>query len=203
MYIVDLNEDTLKDLIFEHLLVEANNYKYSDTYFSFVWNDSKTHIIYEDVDLIVYGNSCWEDSKEEKENTKCSFLNHNNFGEFFDSFLIPDYIIHKKFEDNITEEYIKYLDKHKSDYDYHCFISEHTRQEEEDCYYNYYRVRTLTIDIKEILNYLKDISFHKDLEEIASIFHNIPQEKLQSFALYSHLNNAFPEKNIPTKKKKI
>ena len=132
---------------------------------------------------------------------RCSIIYF--FSEFFDSFLIPDYIIHKKFEDNITEEYIKYLDKHKSDYDYHCFISEHTRQEEEDCYYNYYRVRTLTIDIKEILNYLKDISFHKDLEEIASIFHNIPQEKLQSFALYSHLNNAFPEKNIPTKKKKI
>lgn len=203
MKIIDLNEDTLKDLIFEHLLLESHKCKYSEDYFSFHWNEDKTHIVYEDVDLIVYGNSCWEDSKEEKKNTQCSSLNDNSFGEFFDSFLIPSYILHTQFEKNCTDEYLKYLDTHKSEYDYHCFIWEQTRQEEEDCYYNYSRVRTLTIRVNEILDYLKNISFHKELEEISTIFTNISKENLQPFALYSHLDNTFPEKQIQTKKKKI
>lgn len=203
MHIFELSDDILKDLIFDHLLVEATNRQYDSTFFSFKWNEDKSILIHEDVDFVVDGNSCWEDSKQTTKHTSAYYFNDNEIGEFFTSFLIPDYIIQQRYEDNICEEYIKYLDNYKNFYDYHCFVDEDTRQENEDYYYNYDRVRTLSININDILIHLKSLNVAKDLNELKSIFHNIDNDKLETIVNFNTLDNKFPKKDISSKRMKI
>lgn len=203
MKILEVSPDILKDLIFDHLFIEANKNKYSEDFFSFKWNDDQSSIIYEDIDFVVDGNSCWEDSEQTEKHTCAHRFNYSEIGEFFNGFLVQEYKIHQQYEKNITDIYIDYLDNHKSEYDYWHFISEDTRQEDEDCYYNYNRVRTLTINVDDILTHLKKLHFFKELNEAKSVFHNLDTQNLDILVRFDHLNNKLPEKNITSKKLKI
>lgn len=203
MHLLNLSEDILKDFIFEHLLISVTQNKTNEDYFQFKWNEDKSCIIYHDVDFYVYGNSCWEDSEQKEKHTKADSNDINFFGEFFNSFLIEEYIIHKQFENNATDQYLYYINNFKEYYDYWHFIREDTRQEDEDCYYNYSRVRELTIDVDSILKHLNSLAFVKPLDKAVNVFHNLPDENLNKVVMFSHFNNTFPEKNITTKKIKI
>lgn len=212
MDILDVSPDILKDLIFEHLLIEATAKKYSSEFFSFKWNDKKSNIIYEDIDYVVDGHSCWEDSEDNQDSTNSAdnekytsahTFDSSEFGCFFNSFLIPDYIIHKQNEKNMLDTYLTYLDNYKSEYEYYHFIFEDTRQEDEDVYYNYNRVRTLSIDVDKIITHLKNLNVSKNLDEVSSVFHNLTKDYLKTFILFSQMENQFPEKNIKSKKMKI
>lgn len=203
MHIFETPTDILKDLIFDHLLIEATKCQYSSDFFSFKWNDDKSMIIHEDVDYVVDGNSCWEDSEQTTKYTSARSFDDNTIGEFFNYFLIDYNLVNKQNENNMTATYFEYLDNYKFDYEYHNFVSEDTRQEAEDCYYNYDRVRTLSINIDEILAHLKKLNVPKDLSEVKSIFHNLHGENLETIIHFNHLDSKFPEKNIRTKKNKI
>lgn len=203
MNLIDLSENILKDLIFNHLFVELSNNKASDSYFLFQWNESQSQIIYQDVDMVVQGNSCWEDSKEEKVYTQANQYNIDFFGQFFDSFFIEDYILHKQFENNLTDEYLYYLDHHKNEYDYSYFIYEEIFKEDYDSYYNHNRVRKLIIHVDEILSYFKTMPFIKSLNKVSEIFTHVPKEHLNTLTLFSDLNTKIPEKNKPSKKPKL
>lgn len=203
MNLINLSDDVLKILIHDHLFIEVSKNKASDSYFSFEWDSTQSCLIYQDIDLNVHGNSCWEDSKEEKTYTQAHQYDIDFFGEFFSSFFVEDYILHNKFAKNLTDEYLYYLDNYKSEYDYGCFIYEEHFNEDYDAYYNYNRVRKLTIRVEEILDYLKTMPFIESLDKVCHIFHNLPQENLNKMSLFSHLNNQLPEKNISTKKMKI
>lgn len=203
MDILDINSDILKFFIFEHLLIEATSKKYSSDFFSFKWNDIKSTIIYQDIDYVVDGLSCWEDSQERTKYTSAHTFDSSEFGTFFNFFLIPNYVINKQNEKTITDAYLTYLDKYKSEYEYHSFIFEDTRQEDEDVYYNYNRVRTLSIDVDKIITHLKSLNVSKNLDEVSSIFHNLTKDDLKTLILFSQMENQFPEKNIKSKKMKI
>lgn len=202
MDILDLSNEVLKDLIFSHLLIEVTKHKYSEDFFSFRWNEKKDTIIYEDVDLVVHGNSCWEDSLEQKKYTSVHKFDDNNLGEFFNYFLLSQDIVEKMYEHNF-DDYLKYIDMFKHDYDYHCFVHEEKREEDHDCYYNYNRVRTLFINVDSVLEYLKKINVSKNLNEISEVFHNIPKDNLKTLVLFSNLDNKLPEKSFTIKKMKI
>lgn len=198
-----LPDEVLKNLIHDHLLIEVSKNKSSDSYFSFEWDCTQSQLIYQDIDLNVHGNSCWEDSKEEKTYTQANHCDIDFFGEFFTSFFLQDFIIHKQFENNITDEYLYYLDNYKSEYDYACFIYEEYFNEDYDAYYNYNRVRKLTIRMDEILNYIKSMPFVHSLDKVPHIFTNLSQDKLTKMTLFSDLNDKLPEKNVTIKKMKI
>lgn len=202
MDIFELSDDVLKDLIFNHLLIEVNQHKYSEEFFNFQWNDKKDTIIYVDVDLVCHGNYCWEDSLEQKKHTNAHNFDYNNLGEFFNYFLLSQDTVEKIYENNF-DDYLKYLDISKHDSDYHCFVHEETREEEYDCYYNYHRVRTLFINIDSVLDHLKKLNVSKNLNEISSVFYNIPKDNLQSILLFSNLDNKLQKKSLESKKMKI
>lgn len=203
MNIIDISPDILKELIFNHLLIEAKKHKYSEDFFSFNWDKDQSSIIYEDIDFVVDGNSCWEDSQQTEKHTSAHSFNYSEIGEFFNSFLVEDYKIHQQQTKDFTEDYLYYLDHYKAEYDYWHFVSEDTRQEDEDCYYNYNRVRTLSINVDDILNHLKNLHYFKEVKDIKSVFHNLNTENLDIILSFNHLDKKLPAKNIVSKKLKI
>jgi len=199
MFILDLNDEILTELCFKQLQKEAEKYKYSNDYFSceLVNND----IIIKDVTLNVYGNSCWEDSKEEREITCAKSFDESVIGDFFNNLLLSEFYIHEHL--NEDENYIYFLDNYVPSYNFYSFLSEDLSREDEDYYYNYNEVRTLTIRVFEILEYLHKMPFKKELNKINEVFSNIPKDDLQSFLLLDKLENRLLEKHTNTKKPKL
>lgn len=201
MKILDLPEDVLKNLIFEHLENECSKYKYSEETFSFKWNENKENIIYTDINLVVYGNSCWEDSSEVRKKTISSNFDDDLIGEFFDSFLIDSGTVSENFTKDFrnkkcSPDFEYYFNNHIAYYYYNKFTNENFEKIEKDVYYNYNSVRTFTIDIKEILEYLKSMPFQKEIEDISYVFNNIPNKKLEAI-----VSNLQTDKELETNSK--
>lgn len=199
MFILDLDDQTLIQLFFKQLSLEAQNYKYSDSHFSCELINNE--IIIKDVTLNVYGNSCWEDSKEERETTCAKSFDESVIGDFFNSLLLDEYHIHNNFnEDN---HYLYFIDNYVPSYSFHSFLNEDFSREDEDYYYNYNEVRTLTIRVPEILEYLHKMPFKKELNQIHDVFSHLSKDELKSFILLDKLDKNLPEKNTQSKKPKI
>lgn len=197
----DIPEEILKDLIYEHLFIELDTNKSSSSDFYYQWNDKKSSIIYKDVDLVVHGKSCWEESKEVQTTSKADNYDESFFGSFFNSFLIDDLSLHKQFKNNMTDDFLYYLEHYKESYDYDTFINKSYEEVDFDSYDNYNRVRTLIINVDQILTYIKSMPFIKEITK--DVFYNIPSEKLQKLILNLQFQEQFPEKYIPSKKNKI
>ena len=96
--ILELSNEILIPLIVKQLTIEANNYKSSDDYFKCELENNL--LIIKGVNYIVYGNSCWEDSKEETKYTTFNSFDSSKIGEFFNSLLIDEQTIHDKFNNH-------------------------------------------------------------------------------------------------------
>lgn len=174
-----VDKEILKELLFSHIFETIKN-ESSDVvnseYFRFAYSEDKKSITFSTVIEVVGGASCWEEDIQTTEPTTMKFFAEYQIGELLEDFIYQESDLKQQ---GMGEEKISEYHMTKKDpYDFY-YYSENENVNE-DYYYNHDVVRTLTIPVEEMANYLSEFPFTKPLEELQKSLRTIPLEKFNA-----------------------
>lgn len=182
-----IDKELLKDILFEELyglvLYYDNNAARSDE-FAFAFSEDRKNITFKCVIENIWGNSCWEDSKEKREHTSLYHVDDYRIKDTINN-LVIDIDNLKNYGFKEIDDLIEYSDNEPR---YKYYLNENEECENYDCYYNHDVVRTTNIPVDEIAQLLLDFKFTKPLEEFKTSLEYIKFSRFEE-----RLNNSTTE----------